>query len=100
MSESQPVAQGNSPVVASTSAPHDNPSASSDAENVVITSHFKMIWLTITALTLCLAAADILLAVLVAHPNGSEQQAMTMCDTFAGMGFGAIFGLISAKAVK
>lgn len=71
----------------------------SGAESVVITSHFKMIWLTVTSLTLSLAVADVMLAIIFKNPSGSEQQAMTMCDTFAGMGFGGIFGLLSGKAL-
>ena len=71
----------------------------SQTESLTITSHFKMVWLTMTALTFCLAAADVLLAILIKNPSGSEQQAMTMCDTFAGIGFGAIFGFLSAKAL-
>lgn len=66
---------------------------------VVIGSHFKMIWLTITGLTIMLALADILLSVLIQHPTAAAQQAISMCDSFAKVGFGGIFGMIGAKAL-
>jgi hypothetical protein len=66
---------------------------------VVIGTHFKMIWLTITGLTLMLALADILLSVLIKNPTTSTQQAIAMCDTFAKVGFGGIFGMVGAKAL-
>jgi hypothetical protein len=72
---------------------------SSSVPDVIIGTHFKMIWLTITGLTLMLALADILLSVLIRSPNSSTQQAIAMCDTFATVGFGGIFGMIGAKAL-
>lgn len=66
----------------------------------MIRTHFTMIWITITGLTILLAVTDILLSIFIAHPTIAVQQSITMCDTFAKMGFGAIFGMIGAKALK
>ena len=67
---------------------------------VIIGAHFKMIWITITGLTIMLALADVLLSVLIKNPTSSAQQAIAMCDTFAKVGFGGIFGMIGAKALS
>jgi hypothetical protein len=99
MSENQQPPQGVSDATSDGTAIASGPGGTSQTESVIITSYFKMVWLTMTALTLSLAATDVLLAILLKNPSGSAQQAMTMCDTFAGMGFGAIFGLISGKAL-
>src|SRR5690348_5588896 len=66
---------------------------------VIIGTHFKMIWITITGLTLLLLFADIAMSLLVKHPNNSAQQAIGMCDTFAKVGFGVIFGMLGTKAL-
>ena len=77
------------------------PHAKSDViPEVVIGSHFKMIWITITSLSMILAMTDILLSVLIKHPNPASQQAIAMCDSFAKVGFGGIFGMIGAKALR
>lgn len=65
-----------------------------------IDTHFTMIWLTITSLTTFLALADILLSIFIKHPTAAAQQSIAMCDTFAKVGFGGIFGMIGAKALK
>lgn len=99
MSENQQPSQGVPDAIANGAAITPQTGEMDHTESVIITSHFKMVWLTMTALTLCLAATDVLLAIVLKNPSGAQQQAMTMCDTFAGMGFGAIFGLLSAKAL-
>jgi hypothetical protein len=78
------------------SAPHAKVSV---IPEIVIGSHFKMIWITITGLTIMLAFADILLSILIQHPTAAAQQAISMCDSFAKVGFGGIFGMIGAKAI-
>jgi hypothetical protein len=65
-----------------------------------IDTHFTMIWFTITSLTTLLALADILLSIFIKHPTAAAQQSIAMCDTFAKVGFGGIFGMIGAKALK
>ena len=95
---SQPLAQevGRQPTASRSRAnTHDGKSA----PEVIISPHFKMIWLTITGLTVLLAFADILLSLLVKNPTASMQQAIAMCDNFAKVGFGAIFGMLGAKAL-
>jgi hypothetical protein len=83
-------------IARSASMPRSNSTA---IPEVIIGSHFKMIWLTITTLTIMLAFADILLSVLIQHPTATAQQAISMCDSFAKVGFGGIFGMIGAKAL-
>jgi hypothetical protein len=74
-------------------------SQSISVPRVVIGAHFKMIWITITGLTIMLTVVDILMSILIKHPTASAQQAIAMCDTFAKVGYGAIFGMIGTKAL-
>ncbi len=66
----------------------------------MIGTHFTLIWITITGLTTLLTLADIMLSIFITHPTIAVQQSIAMCDTFAKMGFGVIFGMIGAKALE
>jgi hypothetical protein len=93
---------GLAPETANTTTRAGRPSrakASTAQSQVVISAHFKMIWITITSLTLLLLFADIAMSLLVKHPTNSAQQAIGMCDTFAKVGFGVIFGMLGTKAL-
>ena len=100
MSESNGLASGPaSGTTGEAGSQRDSQAVAIAASQVVISAHFKMIWITITCLTVSLALADIAMSLMVAHPTDSGQQAITMCDTFAKVGFGAIFGMIGTKAL-
>lgn len=73
---------------------------SSDTSRIVISSHFKMVWLTITALTLLLTLADLAMSIMLKHPTLAAQNAITMCDNVSKLGYGAIFGLLGGKALS
>jgi len=64
---------------------------------VTVTSHFKMIWLTIVSITSALIILDILLSVLIKNPTDAVKNAIDMCDNLAKAGIGAIFGMLGGK---
>lgn len=79
----------------------DNPQRQrpGSTRQIVISSHFKMVWLTITALTLVLTFADLAMSIMLKHPTVAAQNAITMCDNVSKLGYGAIFGLLGGKAL-
>jgi hypothetical protein len=62
-----------------------------------VSSHFKLIFLTVLALTVITLALRIGMALMVGSPNDSVKDAMTTCGLLANAGFGAILGLIGGK---
>lgn len=70
----------------------------SSDEAVGAAPHFKMIFTTVVALTVVALVLNVLLAVFGADTDQVRAAAET-CSTTYKMGFGAIVGLIGAKAL-
>ncbi|MGW5787066.1 hypothetical protein ACWEWK_24105 [Streptomyces sp. NPDC003757] len=64
-----------------------------------VSSHFKMVFIAVVAITIGALAANLYIAIFVEKPTEAAKSAMDTCSTIANLGFGAIVGLLGGKAV-
>lgn len=64
-----------------------------------VTSHFKLVFISVLILEVALLIAMNGMAFAVAEPNETLQNSISTCATLATAGFGAICGLIGGKAI-
>lgn len=64
-----------------------------------VSSHFKMVFIAVVAITVGALAANLYIAIFVEKPTEAAKSAMDSCSTIANLGFGAIVGLLGGKAV-
>lgn len=64
-----------------------------------VTPAFKLVFLTILALTVLALLLNVTLVVLIDSPNDQAKSLIDTCSTITKAGFGAIVGLIGGKAV-
>jgi hypothetical protein len=67
---------------------------------IVLSPHFKMIFLAVLALTILAGLALITLASIWTSPTELQKQAFSAMDFAWKAGLGAIFGLLGGKALK
>lgn len=65
--------------------------------STVLTSHFKLIFISIVALTMCLFIASTWLAVSFDDPSAQVGNLIETFSSCAKIGFGAVVGLLGAK---
>jgi hypothetical protein len=59
---------------------------------------FKLVFLTVVALTLVMLVISLSLSIRYPHPNSNINGAISTTSTLYKLGFGAIVGLIGGKA--
>ena len=64
----------------------------------VVTSRFRLVFISVLVLTVCLLLVDMLLVLTVHNPSAQAQNFMDLCSRLATIGFGAIIGLLGGKA--
>lgn len=64
-----------------------------------LTPLFKMVFLTITGLTVLAFAANLILVLVLDKPGDEAKSFLELCSTISKMGFAAIVGLIGGKAI-
>jgi hypothetical protein len=74
------------------------PSDSSSSIASELTPFFKLIFLTVFALTLLSLVVYVAVVIMVDNPNDQAKGLIDTCSTTWKMGFGAIVGLIGGKA--
>lgn len=65
-----------------------------------VTSHFKLIFISILFLEVALLVAMNGMAIFVQDPTETVKSSISTCTTLATAGFGAICGLIGGKAIS
>lgn len=71
---------------------------SKDPGAIVLSPNFKLVFVTVLAITVLSGAAQIVMASFWANPNGLQQEVFSAMDFAWKAGFGAIVGLLGAKA--
>ncbi|MCX4506706.1 hypothetical protein [Streptomyces anulatus] len=66
--------------------------------STVITSHFKLIFLSVLALTVFSLCGSLAIALLIDKPSEAAKAVADTCLTIAQMGFGAMVGLLGGRA--
>lgn len=64
-----------------------------------VTPVFKLVFLTVLALTVVALLLNVALVVSIDNPNDQAKSLIETCSTIVKAGFGAIVGLIGGKAV-
>ncbi|MEU6153945.1 hypothetical protein ABZ816_28500 [Actinosynnema sp. NPDC047251] len=65
-----------------------------------VTTHFKMIFISVLLLEVALLLAMNGMAIFVHDPTEVVKNSISTCSTLATAGFGAICGLIGGKAIN
>ncbi|MGW3448961.1 hypothetical protein [Streptomyces sp. NPDC001076] len=65
-----------------------------------VTAHFKLVFLSVTLITVLTLAASLYIGIFVQKPTEAAKSAMDTCSTLANLGFGAMVGLLGGKAVS
>lgn len=71
---------------------------SATVTEITISPVFKLVFLTVTGLTLLSIITSILMCVFIDNPSGIQLDLITTCSGTWKMGFAAILGLIGGKA--
>lgn len=87
-------------IVRAPNAPEGDQTATPFAVSTeTVTTHFKLVFITIVLLEVALLLAMNGMAVFVHEPTEAVKNAISTCTTLATAGFGAICGLIGGKAI-
>jgi hypothetical protein len=65
----------------------------------LVESHFKLIFLVVTGLTVLLLAMELAIAALAGDPSDAMNRVFDTCDNGFKVGIGAIFGLMGGKVL-
>lgn len=76
----------------------ENGGAPVGALTTTVSSHFKMISIIISVLTVACGIGNFWMAMGVADPTDSQRDVMGTMSTIWKMGFGSMVGLVGAKA--
>ncbi|CAM5666899.1 hypothetical protein SVIOM342S_06202 [Streptomyces violaceorubidus] len=77
------------------------PAAATDAAAVTtVSAHFKLVFISVTVITVLTLAASLYIGIFVEKPTEAAKSAMDTCSTLANLGFGAMVGLLGGKAVN
>jgi hypothetical protein len=63
----------------------------------VVTPRFRLVFISVLILTVCLLLVDMLLVLAVRNPSAQAQNFMDLCSRLATIGFGAIIGLLGGE---
>ncbi|EST25807.1 hypothetical protein [Streptomyces roseochromogenus] len=74
--------------------------ATDTAAVTTVTAHFKLVFLSVTLITVLTLAASLYIGIFVEKPTEAAKSAMDTCSTLANLGFGAMVGLLGGKAVN
>ncbi len=77
-----------------------NRTRTSTNQQAVVTPLFRMVFFTVTALTLILFLAYVGLVLWLKHPDSQQSTLMDFCSMTSAFGFGGIFGLLGGKATE
>lgn len=84
----------NSEVAKTSVAP---PTPSNAIPVAAVSSHFKMVFISVCVFTGALFVANMLLSIFVSNPNENLTRFISVTATLMQAGFGAIIGLIGGK---
>ncbi|MFD7390531.1 hypothetical protein ACFV46_18875 [Streptomyces sp. NPDC059852] len=85
---------------ASVDAPQSPPPATDTAAVTTVSAHFKLVFISVTVITVLTLAASLYIGIFVEKPTEAAKSAMDTCSTLANLGFGAMVGLLGGKAVN
>ncbi len=74
-------------------------SATIAEQRALVTPLFRLVFITVTVLTLLLFFVYAGLALLLGHPDPQQSTLMDFCSGTSAFGFGGIFGLMGGKAM-
>lgn len=80
-------------------APATRDTHAAEIHLTTVTPVFKLIFLSVLAITLCALALNVILVVCIDSPNDQAKSLIDTCSTIVKTGFGAIVGLVGGKAV-
>jgi hypothetical protein len=89
-----PVVRGSKPAVSENSA---GPGISNDTKVLSVPATFKMVFITVTAITLIAGTIELVLASIWPNPTANQQSAFEAIGFAWKAGVGAIFGLLGGK---
>jgi hypothetical protein len=64
-----------------------------------LTPLFKLVFLTVTGLTVLAFAVNMVLVLVMNEPSAEAKSFLELCSTISKMGFAAIVGLVGGKAI-
>jgi hypothetical protein len=88
------------PAVPEAPAPTAEATPDETAPLVIVTAHFKLVFICVTAITVFTLLACVSIGIFVSHPTEATTKALDLCSTIAASGFGALVGLLSGKAMQ
>lgn len=80
--------------------PASNAATTFPVTTETVTTHFKLIFISILLLEVALLIAMNGMAIFVHDPSETVKSSISTCSTLATAGFGAICGLIGGKAIS